>query len=69
MVGGKESKLQHAWGLPSLFRPLVPPRWHGRTLVMEALQTAQRGALFWDEAYIDLLTTGCLRISNYEYTH
>jgi hypothetical protein len=35
MVGGKESKLQHARDLASPFGPFVPLRYHGRTLVLK----------------------------------
>ena len=50
MVGGKESKLQHAWDRHAIwpFRAATIAWLHAG---IEALLTAQRDALFWGEAY------------------
>jgi hypothetical protein len=50
MVGGKESKLQHAWDSACYLAFSYTIAWLHAGI--EALLTAQRDALFWGEAYI-----------------
>jgi hypothetical protein len=66
MVGGKESKLQHAWGLASLLAPLsrrdsMAAGWSWKPCRRRS-ETRSFGAK-------RSLTKGCLRLLNYEYTH